>query len=163
MSVRGDKSELEINRTRLVWQLILRVAVGFYWIYFSSQRWFDPFGVKDLIITAAAGNYVPLYGEILRWLVAPNWLATTIGVTVLESAVGFMILLGVFTRVAGALGAFNSLNLTLTFSFCKCPWAEADFPLVFWFYFAPFLLNVQVIFDQSNNFFGLRRIIGKVF
>lgn len=150
------------NKIGLVWQILLRLIVGFYWIYFSSQRWFSPFGVKNTLITAATGNYLPVYGDVLRSIVAADWQNLMISVTVLESVVGFMILLGLLTRVAAAVGALHALNLTLTFTFCNCPWAEADFQLTFWFYFAPLLLNVQVAFDQSSNLVGVQRLVTRL-
>lgn len=135
--------------------------MGGYWLFFSSQRWFDRSGVQDLVNTAAQGNYVPFYEDLLRILIATNLETTATAITILETIVGLMILLGVFTKIAGLLGAFINLNLTLTFSFCQCPWAEADFPLVFWFYFAPMLLNLQIAFDQSANVIGIKRLLAK--
>ncbi|MBI4257344.1 MAG: DoxX family membrane protein [Thaumarchaeota archaeon] len=144
-----------------MWQLMLRIIVGGYWLFFSSQRWFDRSGVQVLVNTAAQGNYVPFYGDVLRIFVSPNLEATAIAITVLETTVGLMIILGVFIKIAGLIGAFVNLNLTLTFSFCQCPWAEADFPLVFWFYFAPMLLNLQIVLDKSANVIGIQRLFAK--
>lgn len=135
--------------------------MGGYWLFFSSQRWSDRSWLKDLVNTAAQGNYVPFYGDVLRVFVAPNWEMIALVATVLETGVGLMILFGVFTRIAGVLGAFDNLNLTLTFSFCRCPWAEADLPLVFWFYFAAMLLNVQIAFDQSSKTIGIQRFLNR--
>lgn len=89
---------------------------------------------------------------------SPNWWTVSLVVMVLEAVVGSMILLGLFTRVAATVGVLMSLGLTLTFCFCNCPWTN-DFLLVFWFYFGPFLLNVQLIFDQSSESTGLQRIL----
>ena len=147
----------------MLWQIALRLAVGIYWIYFSYSKWFDRSWVKDLLGTAAQGSYIPFYGQLLKNIALPNWGAVAIGITILEGAVGLMILLGFLTRIAAILGTLLSLNLTLTFTLCKCPWTEADFPLVFWFYFAPLLLNIQVIFDQSSNLFGLQRLVKRIF
>ena len=146
----------------LLWQFSLRVAVGAYWLFFSSQRWFDVSWARDLLTVAAEQNYLPVYGDALRILVVPNWLFAAIAVTVVESTIGILLLLGILTKIAAGLGAFNALNLTLTFSFCRCPWVEADFPLVFWFYFSALLLNVQVIFDSSSRLLGVSRLFGRV-
>ena len=147
-------------RSGLAWQVTLRLIVGAYWIFFSYSKWSDRSWVRDLLGTAAQGSYIPIYGQILRSLASPNWSTLAIAITIVEAAVGLMILLGLFTRIAAAVGAFLGLNLTLTFSFCNCPWTS-DFQLVFWFYFAPTLLNVQLIFDQSSNIFGLQKILKK--
>jgi len=140
---------------------MLRLIVAFYWIFFSYQKWFDRSWVRDLLSTAAQSSYIPFYTQFLNHLALPNWSSVALGVTILEGAIGVMMLLGWLTRIAAALGTLLSLGLTFTFALCKCPWTEADFPLVFWFYFAPLLLNVQVIFDKSSNRFGLQRLHGK--
>lgn len=143
---------------QLAWHTILRVIMGAFWLDFSYQKWFDRTWVKDLLSTAAQGNYIPVYGTLLREIASPNWWTVSLVVMVLEAVVGSMILLGLFTRVAATVGVLMSLGLTLTFCFCNCPWTN-DFLLVFWFYFGPFLLNVQLIFDQSSESTGLQRIL----
>jgi uncharacterized membrane protein YphA (DoxX/SURF4 family) len=155
------QSWLEImNRfaMQLAWQTILRIIMGVYWLDFSYQKWFDRTWVKNLLSTAAQGNYIPVYGTLLREIASPNWWTVSLVVMVLEAVVGSMILLGIFTRVAATIAALMSLGLILTFCFCNCPWTN-DFLLTFWFYFGPFLLNVQLIFDRSSESTGLRRIL----
>jgi uncharacterized membrane protein YphA (DoxX/SURF4 family) len=78
-------------------------------------------------------------------------------VTAAETAIGFMMVLGVFPRVAGGLGALIAANLLLTFSFCNCPWNTADAPTVFWFYFSATLLNLAVLREQHNLLILRRR------
>jgi len=143
---------------QLAWHTILRIIMGVYWLYFSYQKWFDRTWVKDLLSTAAQGNYIPVYGTLVRELASPNWWTVGLVVMVLEAVVGSMLLLGLFTRVAATIASLMSLALILTFCFCNCPWTN-DFPLVFWFYFGPFLLNVQLIFDRSSRSTGLHRIL----
>lgn len=162
MGLTLPRSILERLTPKFLWQLTLRVFVGSYWIFFSSQRWFTPYVVKDITVTAAQGNYLPVYGQLLRAVVLSNPELTILAVTILESLVGFMILLGVLPKVASVIGALHGLNLTLTFSFCTCPWVEADFPLTFWFYFSAFLLNMQILFDKSSKQLGIQSLLGKV-
>jgi uncharacterized membrane protein YphA (DoxX/SURF4 family) len=138
-----------MSRLTDFWALAVRFSAGFFWLYFASQRWFDVSWVKDLYITAAANNYIPLYGELLRSL-AGDWFTLAVVVTVAETAIGFMMILGVFPRVAGGLGALIAANLLLTFSFCDCPWNAADAPMVFWFYFSAALLNLAVLREQHK-------------
>jgi uncharacterized membrane protein YphA (DoxX/SURF4 family) len=110
-----------------LWALAVRLSTGFFWLYFASQRWFNVGWVRDLFTTAAANNYIPLYGDFLRSL-AGDWFILAAVVTAAETAIGFMMVLGVFPRVAGGLGALIAANLLLTFSFCNCPWNTADAP-----------------------------------
>jgi uncharacterized membrane protein YphA (DoxX/SURF4 family) len=132
-----------------LWALAVRLYTGFFWLYFASQRWFDVGWVRDLYTTAAANNYIPLYGELLRRL-AGDWLILAVVVTAAETAIGFMMVLGVFPRLAGCVGALIAANLLLTFSFCNCPWNTADAPTVFWFYFSATLLNLAVLREQHK-------------
>ncbi len=150
------------ERLELAWQLALRLSIGIYWLYFASQRWIDVSWVEWLLKTAADGNYVPIYGDILRMTVAWDWENLARIVTIAETAVGLMIILGILVKIAGAIGALIGLNLLTTFAFCSCPWNEREFPLVFWFYFAPTLLNMQLIFDKSSKTIGVARLFGRV-
>jgi len=140
----------------MVWQVVVRMVVGTYWLYFSLMKWFDRSWVSDLLSSAANGNYVPGYSYLLKFA-ASNSGSIAIFVTILETVIGSMILLGILTRVGAALGTALGLNLLFTFAFCKC--TQTDFPLVFWFYLFPIILNLQLIFDKSDKVFGLRRIM----
>lgn len=148
-------------RPYAIWQIILRLIVGGYWLYFSYQKWFDRTWVKDMVAAAAQGSYIPFYREFLQTIVLPNWETLALLITVAESAVGLMILLGFLTRIAAAVGAFIIANLIVSFTLCTCAWAVSDFPLVFWFYFSALILNIQLIFDQSSKTFGLQRFMKK--
>ncbi|MCS7094753.1 MAG: DoxX family membrane protein [Thaumarchaeota archaeon] len=139
-----------MSRLLVAWALLLRFSVAGFWIFFASQRWFDRSWVRELFFTAAAGNYVPIYGEILRVLV-PSWEAVTIAVTSAETAVGIMLLLGVYARAVTVAGALIALNLWLTFSFCDCWWNRADAPQVFWFYFSAMLLNMAAARERHAS------------
>ncbi|MEM4342351.1 MAG: DoxX family membrane protein [Candidatus Caldarchaeum sp.] len=132
-----------------LWTLLLRLAVGGFWLFFASQRWLDRAWVKPLLETAADGNYLPFYRDLLRQA-AQSWETVTLAVTAAETIVGVMIVLGFFPRAAAAAGAFIALNLWLTFSFCNCPWNRTDAPQVFWFYFSAFLLNLAVLREKTH-------------
>jgi uncharacterized membrane protein YphA (DoxX/SURF4 family) len=138
------------------WALAVRLSTGFFWLYFASQRWFDVGWVRDLYTTTAANNYIPLYGELLRRL-AGDWLILAVVVTAAETAIGFMMVLKVFPRLAGCVGALIAANLLLTFSLCNCPWNTADAPMVFWFYFSATLLNLAVLREQHTLLILKRR------
>jgi hypothetical protein len=90
-----------------LWALAVRLSTGFFWLFFASQRWFNVGWVRDLFTTAAANNYIPLYGDFLRSL-AGDWFILAAVVTAAETAIGFMMVLGVFPRVAGGLGGPDS-------------------------------------------------------
>ncbi len=141
--------KLFMSKLLTAWLLVLRFSVGGFWLYFASQRWFDRSWVRELFTTAAYGNYLPFYGEFLRSL-ARSWEIVALAVTAAETAVGILIVLGVFPRAAAAVGAFIALNLWLAFSFCNCWWNVTDMPQVFWFYFSAFLLNLAVLREKNH-------------
>ncbi|MEM0441131.1 MAG: DoxX family membrane protein [Candidatus Caldarchaeum sp.] len=132
-----------------LWSLMLRFSVGVFWLFFASQRWFDRSWVRPLLETAAAGNYIPIYRDLLRQA-ANSWEAMAIIVTIAETSVGAMIVIGVFPRIAALVGAVIASNLWLTFSFCDCWWNTEDAPMVFWFYFSAFMLNLAVVREKSH-------------
>ena len=135
--------------------------VGTYWIYFSVMKWFDRSWVNDLVSTAANSSYIPGYSQLLKFIA--NYIGSlAIAITVVEAIIGVSILLGVLTRVGASIGAFLGLNLMLTFAFCRCSFAQDDFPLVFWFYFFPIILNLELIFDNSNSSFGLQEVLHRM-
>ncbi|MDW7978274.1 MAG: DoxX family membrane protein [Candidatus Caldarchaeum sp.] len=137
-----------MSKILTVWILLLRLSVGGFWLFFASQRWLDRSWVRELFTTAAEGNYIPLYGDLLRSL-TPSWDILVLVITLIETAVGLMIILGVYPRAAALLGAAVALNLWLTFVFCDCWWNRADAPQVFWFYFSALLLNLAVLREKS--------------
>lgn len=96
---------------------------------------------------------MPLYDQFLRNFVAPNSKVLGLSITIVEGSIGLLIVLGVMTKAAGVLGSFLDLNLLLTFGLCNCS-LSSDFPTVFWFYFAPLLLNLQLSFDRSSEVLG---------
>ena len=135
------------------WQMTLRFVVGGYWLLFSYQKWFDRSWVGEMLRNAAYDNYVPVYGAFLRNVIVPNSQIVALLVTIIEAAVGLVIILGVAIRTASIVGCMMDLNLLLTFG----P-STNDFPLIFWFYFTPLLLNLQLYFDVSHEMVGLRAL-----
>ena len=148
-------------RVQTLRQLIVRTVVGTYWIYFSVTKWFDRSWVNDLVNVAAKGNYLPGYNQLLKF--ASNYTGSiAVAFTLVEAIIGAFILLGISTRVGAAIGAFLGLNLLLTFGFCRCSWTQQDFPLVFWFYLFPIVLNVELTLDNSGNSLGVWKALRKI-
>ena len=97
--------------SRLVdfWALALRLSTGLFWLFFASQRWLDISWARDLFTTAAVNNYLPVYGALLRTLM-DSWYYVALFVTVAETAIGLMLVLGIFPRLAGGVGALIALT-----------------------------------------------------
>ena len=103
-----------MHRTNVetTWHIVLRMVVGTYWIYFSVMKWFDRSWVSDLLSTAANGSYFPGYNQLLKYA-ASNPGSIALVVTILETVIGLLILLGILTRVGATLGAFLGLETVL--------------------------------------------------
>jgi uncharacterized membrane protein YphA (DoxX/SURF4 family) len=144
-----------------MWQIALRIVVGTYWLYFSFMKWFDRSWVNGLLNAAANGSYLPGYSQLLKYA-ANNSGPIAIVIMILETVIGAFILLGILVRVGATIGALIGLNLMLTFAFCNCTWTQTDFPLIFWFYLLPIILNIQVAFDKSHSTLGLLRMLRKI-
>ena len=81
--------------------------------------------------TNGAGWIIPTSCEVMRMkavnrepVIRPEGTLALQGgeeVRLAETAIGLMLILGIFPRVAGGVGALIALNLLLTFSFCDCP------------------------------------------
>jgi uncharacterized membrane protein YphA (DoxX/SURF4 family) len=110
---------------------------------------------------AANGSYLPGYSQLLKYA-ANNSGPIAIVIMILETVVGAFILLGILVRVGATIGALIGLNLMLTFALCRCTWTQTDFPLIFWFYLLPIILNIQVAFDKSHSTFGLLKMLRKI-
>ena len=129
--------------------------MGFYWLYFSSQKWFDNAWVKPILDQAAVTNPNQTIGSILRDFVIPNWQLIITFQTVLEAAIGILLLIGLFTRVAGILGTLLASSLLLTFI------GSLDVPVFVWFYLLSAFTNLTVAISDAGRNFGLDSLLVK--
>ena len=121
------------------WPSLLRITVGFFWLYFASQKWQGVDWMKGLIQQTAAANPIPGLHEFLVQVVAPNWLPFAVGQAVAETAVAVLLILGLASRWAGILGLLLAANLALTVAFGV---GDVGFR---WLYYLALLVNAQVI------------------
>lgn len=141
------------------WILLLRLSVGGFWTYFSSQRLFDLKGLEGILNVAASNNYVPFFRDLLRSVVMRYMTEFVISITIAELIVGILIVIGFATRIAGAVGSFIALYQLLTFSFCSCPWNETDASTVFWFYFSAVLLNIALVRERHDPRLSIMSVV----
>lgn len=142
----------QLNR---LWIAILRVIVGSYWLYFSSQKWFNTSWVKPILDESARTNPIPLVRNLISTLVISNWQAITAIQTILEATIGLLLLVGLLTRVAGILGALLATTLLVCFS------GFADIALVFWFYLLSATASLTVAISDAGKTVGLDGLIAK--
>lgn len=129
--------------------------MGFYWIYFSSQKWFSTAWVKPVLDESAATNPIRIVGMVLRDFVIPSWQPITTFQTVLEAIIGILLLIGLFTRVAGILGTILASTLLLTFI------GSLDAPVFVWFYLISAVANMTVAILNAGRNFGLDSLLVK--
>jgi len=123
--------------------------MGFYWLYFSSQKWFDNSWVKPILEHAAASNPNPAYTALLTNLVIPNWLIITQIQTITEAMIGSLLLIGFLTRIAGTLGAILTINLAVCFL------GLLNEPALVWFYVLSASSSMTVAVSDAGRIFGI--------
>ena len=99
----------DIGNTAMGWLVILRVLAGVYWFYFGVQKWFNYAWVRGMLTQASLNNRIPIYGELLRNFIVPNWEFITILQTVAETLVGLGLILGLLSRVMSSCGSAGVL------------------------------------------------------
>lgn len=129
--------------------------MGFYWIYFSSQKWFDDAWVKPILEQAARSNPIPILSRLMDTLVLPNWLILTRAQTILEAAIGILLLIGLLTRVAGSLGGLLAAFLLISFL------GSLDAPVFVWFYILTSMTSVTVALSDAGKELGLDGLLAK--
>jgi len=153
-----SSSRLGIGSFAIGWLVLARAIVGVYWLYFGVQKWFDYGWVRDTLTIAAQNNPIPVYSNLLRSFILPNWQSIAILQTIAETLIGLGLILGISSRLCGSVGVFMAANLTLAMGF-----SFPDFSLVFWYYALSLVLNLTALLSDTGRIFGLDRLILKRF
>jgi uncharacterized membrane protein YphA (DoxX/SURF4 family) len=127
------------------WASLFRVVVGLFWLYYASQKWQGVDWMRDLMRQTAAANPIPGLHELLVQVVAPNWFPFAIAQAAGETVVAVLLILGLATRWAGALGLLLAINLALTVAFA----ADPGFRFL---YYLAVLVNAQVIVSGAGPY-----------
>lgn len=121
------------------WPSLLRIVVGFYWLYFASQKWQGIGWMQPVLVGAARVNPIPGLHELLVSIVVPNWVPFALAQSAGETAVAILLILGLASRWAGVLGLLLATGLALTVAFGV---TDDGFR---WLYYLAVLVNAQVI------------------
>jgi uncharacterized membrane protein YphA (DoxX/SURF4 family) len=132
-----------------LWRLILRLTMGFYWLYFSSQKWFGIEWVHALLVDAAQNHPISAMRILLTEIVIPNWEIITVTQTLLEAAIGILLLIGFVTKAIGVLSALLSFELLVAFM------GSLDAPAFIWFYVLSAMTNFTLTASDAGRVFGL--------
>jgi uncharacterized membrane protein YphA (DoxX/SURF4 family) len=96
---------------------VCRVGVGWYWLFFASQKWGGVAWVHPVMVSAGQKNPVPGVHEFLVQVVTPNWQLFAVGETVGETLAGALLVLGLATRWAAVLAVLLALGLSFSIAF----------------------------------------------
>ncbi len=135
------------------WAFTIRTIMGAYWIYFSSQKWLDSSWVKAIIRDAGLTNPFPFFASLITNNILPRWAEFTLVITMVEAAVGFALLLGVFTRLSSLLGAAVLGGLAMSFI------GLFTEPPIAWFYLFSITGNISVLANDPLEPLGLDRLL----
>ena len=122
-----------------LWPSLFRIVVGLYWLYFASQKWQGIGWMHAVLVSAARVNPIPGLHEFLVSVVVPNWVPFALAQTVAENVTAVLLILGLASRWAAALGFLLAVNLALTVGFAV---NDDGFR---WLYYLAVLANAQVI------------------
>ncbi len=128
------------------WPSVFRIVVGIYWLYFASTKWQGVSWVKGLLQSAGPANPIPGLHELLIQVVAPNWLLFAVAQTIAETIVAILLILGLATRWAAALGTLLATSLALVVAF------QVQDDGFRWLYYLAVLVNAQVIVSGPGSF-----------
>ena len=141
----------KVNSSTLwdLWRVILRLTMGFYWLYFSSQKWFGIEWIRPLLIDAAQNHPMITMRVLLTDFVIPNWKIITETQTVLEAIIGIVLLIGFLTKAIGILSALLSFELLTIFM------GSIDAPVFVWFYVLSAMTSLTLAASDAGRIFGL--------
>ena len=122
-----------------LWPSLFRIVVGLYWLYFASQKWQGIGWMHAVLVSAARVNPIPGLHEFLVSVVVPNWVPFALAQTIAENVTAVLLILGLASRWAAALGFLLAVNLALTVGFAV---NDDGFR---WLYYLAVLASAQVI------------------
>jgi uncharacterized membrane protein YphA (DoxX/SURF4 family) len=128
------------------WRSLFRVGTGLFWLYFASQKWTGVGWMRPLIQGAASHNPIPGLRELLAVVVGPHWQLFAVAQGVGETVAAVLLILGLATRKAAALGFLLALGLCLTVAF------EAEDVGLRWLYYLALLVNAELLFTGPGRF-----------
>jgi uncharacterized membrane protein YphA (DoxX/SURF4 family) len=114
------------------------MLIGLLWL--GTLRWklppdFAPSsgrGLMDWLVLEAQHPAFDFYGEFVSSIVIPNFALFAWIIFLGELAVGLMLLLGVWTKLAGALGLLMSINLGVGLLEVPGEWPWSYMMMVMW-------------------------------
>ena len=134
---------------------VLRIAVGVMWL--SNIGWKTPTAFSSLRGFTEAGVKYPVlapYAWVLKHAVLPNFTFFAWGVLAIESLLAAFLLIGLFTRLFGMIGAAQAAAIGLSVALSPGEWP--------WSYYLMIMANVALVASAAGRVWGLDALVRPV-
>jgi thiosulfate dehydrogenase [quinone] large subunit len=134
---------------------VIRIAVGIMWL--SNVGWKTPTAFSSLRGFTEAGVTHPVlapYAWALKHAVLPNFTLFAWGVLAIECSLAAFLLIGMFTRLFGVIGAAQAAAIGLSVALSPGEWP--------WSYYLMILANLALVASAAGRVWGLDALIRPV-
>jgi thiosulfate dehydrogenase [quinone] large subunit len=131
---------------------VIRIAVGVMWL--SNVGWKTPTSFSSLRGFTEGGVTHPVlapYAWILKHAVLPNFTFFAWGVLVIECSLAAFLLIGLFTRFFGLIGAAQAAAIGLSVAFLPGEWP--------WSYYLMIMANLTLVASAAGRVWGLDALV----
>jgi thiosulfate dehydrogenase [quinone] large subunit len=134
---------------------VLRIGVGVMWL--SNLGWKIPTSFQSLRFFTQSGVTHPVlapYAWLLKHLILPNFTFFAWSVLFVESLLAASLLLGIFTRFFGVIGAIQAAAIGLSVALSPGEWP--------WSYYLMIIANIALVASAAGRVWGLDSIVRPV-
>jgi thiosulfate dehydrogenase [quinone] large subunit len=134
---------------------VIRVAVGIMWL--SNVGWKTPTAFSSLKGFTEAGVKYPVlapYAWLLKHAVLPNFTLFAWGVLAIECSLAAFLLIGLFTRFFGIIGAAQAAAIGLSVALSPGEWP--------WSYYLMIMANLALVASAAGRVWGLDALVRPV-
>lgn len=134
---------------------VIRIGVGILWL--SNVGWKTPTAFASLRGFTEAGVRYPVlapYAWVLKHVVLPNFTLFAWTVLAVESLLAAFLLIGLFTRLFGLIGAAQATAIGLSVAFAPGEWP--------WSYYLMIMANIALVASAAGRVWGLDGLVRPV-
>ena len=134
---------------------LIRIAVGLLWL--SNVGWKTPTSFSSLRGFTEAGVNHPVlapYAWVLKHAVLPNFTIFAWGVLAIECSLAAFLLIGLFTRLFGVIGAGQAAAIGLSVALSPGEWP--------WTYYLMIMANIALVASAAGCVWGLDALVRPV-
>lgn len=131
---------------------VIRITVGIMWL--SNVGWKTPTAFSSLRGFTEAGVKYPVlapYAWLLKHAVLPNFTLFAWGVLAIECSLAAFLLIGLFTRFFGVIGAAQAAAIGLSVALSPGEWP--------WSYYLMILANIALVASAAGRVWGLDALV----